>query len=52
MKTLLKDLAVFLLILVLGVTGCAAPATRSPPTQTPFPEVTEEAVVDPLAEWC
>jgi hypothetical protein len=55
MKTLLKDLAVFLLILVLGVTGCAAPATQSPPTQPPptqppVPEVTEEAVVDPLAE--
>lgn len=50
MKTLFKDLAVFLLILVLGVTGCAAPATQFPPTQTPFPEVTEETVVDPLAE--
>ena len=55
MKTLLKDLAVFLLILALGITGCAAPATQlpptqSPPTQPPAPEVTEEAVVDPFAE--
>ena len=32
MKTLLKNLAVFLLILVLGITGCAAPATQPPPT--------------------
>jgi hypothetical protein len=55
MKTLLNDLAVFLLILALGIIGCAAPATQlpltqSPPTQPPAPEVTEEAVVDPLAE--
>jgi len=55
MKTLLKDLAMILLILVLGVTGCTAPATQlpptqSPPTQPPAPEVTEEAVIDPLVE--
>jgi ketosteroid isomerase-like protein len=55
MKTLLKDLAMFLLIVVLGITGCAAPATQSsptqpPPTQPPVPEVTEEAVINPLAE--
>jgi hypothetical protein len=35
MKTLLKDLAMFLLILVLGLAGCAAPATQPPPTPTP-----------------
>jgi ketosteroid isomerase-like protein len=35
MKTLLKNLVVFLLILVLGITGCAAPATQPPPTQPP-----------------
>jgi hypothetical protein len=51
----LKDLAVIFLVLVLGVTGCAAPATQlpptqPPPTQPPVPEVTEEAVVDPLAD--
>jgi hypothetical protein len=39
MKTLLKDLAVILLILMLGITGCVAPATQPPPTQTPVPEV-------------
>ncbi len=55
MKTLLKDLAMFLLIVVLGITGCAAPATQSSPTQPPptqplVPEVTEEAVINPLAE--
>jgi hypothetical protein len=49
MKTLLKDLAVFLLILVLGITGCAAPATQLPPTQTPAPEATE-AAVNPLSD--
>lgn len=51
MKTLLKELAVFLLILVLGIAGCAAPATRPlptqpPPTQPPAPEVTEVAEVN------
>jgi ketosteroid isomerase-like protein len=44
MKTLLKDLAMILLVLVLGITGCAAPATQPPPTQTPVP------AVNPLSE--
>ncbi|MDO9302203.1 MAG: nuclear transport factor 2 family protein, partial [Anaerolineales bacterium] len=35
MKTLLKVFAVFLLILVLGIAGCAAPTTQPPPTQPP-----------------
>ncbi len=48
MKTLLKDLVVFLLILVLGITGCAASATQPPPTQTPVPEVKAED--SPLAK--
>jgi ketosteroid isomerase-like protein len=48
MKTLLKDFAMILLILVLGMTGCAAPATQPPPTQTPVPEVKAED--SPLAK--
>jgi ketosteroid isomerase-like protein len=48
MKTLLKDLAVILLILMLGITGCVAPATQPPPTQTPVPEVKAED--SPLAK--
>lgn len=35
MKTLLKNLALFLLILGLGLAGCAAPATQPPPSPTP-----------------
>ncbi len=50
MKTLLKDLAVFLLILVLGVTGCAAPAIQPPPTQPPAPEAIDVAAVNPLSD--
>jgi ketosteroid isomerase-like protein len=55
MKTLLKDLAVLFLILVLGITGCTAPATQSlplqsPPTQTPMPEIIQAVAVDPLSE--
>jgi ketosteroid isomerase-like protein len=48
MKALLKYIAVILLILVLGVTGCAAPVTQPPPTQTPVPEV--KAGDSPLAK--
>lgn len=40
MKTRLNQLAVILLVLVLGVAGCIAPATQPPPTQTPVPEAT------------
>ncbi|MBI5954894.1 MAG: nuclear transport factor 2 family protein [Chloroflexi bacterium] len=55
MKTLFKDLAVFLLILVLGMTGCNAPATQSPPTQPPSTQppasaATEVAAVNPLSD--
>jgi ketosteroid isomerase-like protein len=56
MKILFKDLAVFLLILVLGITGCAAPATQSPPiqqlppTQPPAPAATEVVAVNPLSD--
>lgn len=38
MKTRLNQLTVILLVLVLGVAGCVAPATQPPPTQTPVPE--------------
>lgn len=37
MKTLLKNLALFLLILGLGLAGCATPATQPPPAPTPVP---------------
>jgi hypothetical protein len=37
MKTLLKNLALFLLILAFGLAGCAAPATQPPPAPTPVP---------------
>jgi ketosteroid isomerase-like protein len=40
MKTRLKQLAVFLMILVLSIPGCSNPATQPPPTQTPVPEAT------------
>jgi len=50
MKTLLKDLVVFFLILVLGVTGCAAPAIQPPPTQPPAPEAIDAAAVNPLSD--
>lgn len=45
METLLKDISVILLILVFGITGCAAPAT-----QTPAPEATEPTAVNPLSD--
>lgn len=50
MKTLLKDITMILLIFVLGIAGCAAPATQPPPTQPPAPEVTETTAVNPLSE--
>ena len=50
MKTLLKDLAMFLLILVLGINGCATPVIQSSPTQAPLTEATITATANPLSE--
>jgi hypothetical protein len=50
MKTQLNQLTVTLLILVLGITGCIAPATQPPPTQTPVPEATATAIQPPPTE--
>jgi ketosteroid isomerase-like protein len=50
MKTLLKDLAVFLLILVLGITGCAGPTTQPPPTPVSVPVTGGDTADNPLAE--
>lgn len=45
MKTLLKDVTMFLFMLVLGITGCATPATQPPPVPTPAPATVEPAAV-------
>jgi len=50
MKTQLKPLSVTLLVLVLGITGCIAPATQPPPTQAPVPEATATAPQPPPTE--
>ena len=52
MKTLLKDLAVFLLILVLGITGCAAPAIQPPPTQPASPRSKMQRQSIRFQMWC
>lgn len=42
MKTLFAPFTAILVILVLGITGCASQASQPPPTQTPLPEATTE----------
>ena len=46
MKPLFSPFTVILVVLILGITGCASQPSESPPTQTPMPEVTTESASD------
>ncbi len=46
MKPLFSPFIVILVVLILGITGCASQPSQSPPTQTPMPEVTTESASD------